>query len=178
MNLSEIEFRETSQNFNSFRSFRQLLFSIFLSVVWLNWNVVRFHEVLLWTDAKSLISYLGKQKKRFLIIFFSIRCQYQNKKALFTDLIFSEGFDFGQQGSQFWETRGFRWRYSRISYIAQCAGAGCYQKNVNLLVRLFLDGSQTKFLYWPKLVFRVTRLQLPAGLVIPVNQVISWLSHL
>ena len=32
---------------------------------------------------------------------------------------------------------------------------------------------QTKFLYWAKLVFRVTRLQLPAGLVIPVNQVIS-----
>ena len=29
---------------------------------------------------------------------------------------------------------------------------------------------QTKFLYWAKLVFRVTRLQLSAGLVIPVNQ--------
>ena len=35
------------------------------------------------------------------------------------------------------------------------------------------NGQQTKFLYWAKLVFRVTRLQLPAGLVIPVNQVIS-----
>ena len=32
---------------------------------------------------------------------------------------------------------------------------------------------QAIFLYWAKLVFRVTRLQLPAGLVIPVNQVIS-----
>ena len=42
------------------------------------------------------------------------------------------------------------------------------------LPMLFLDGPlQTKFLYWVKFVFRVTRLQLPAGLVIPDNQVIS-----
>ena len=40
------------------------------------------------------------------------------------------------------------------------------------------NSSRTKFLYWAKLVFRVTRSHLPAGLVIPVNQVISWLSHL
>ena len=33
---------------------------------------------------------------------------------------------------------------------------------------------QTKFLYWAKFVFRVTKLQLLAGLIIPVNQVISW----
>ena len=33
-----------SQNFNSFSSFRQLLFSFFLSVVWLSWNFVRFRE--------------------------------------------------------------------------------------------------------------------------------------
>ena len=40
----EIEFRETPQNFNSFSLFRQLLFSFFLSVVWLSWNFVRFHK--------------------------------------------------------------------------------------------------------------------------------------
>ena len=41
--LCEIEFREISQNFNSFR---QLLFSFFLSVVWLSWNFVMLHEIL------------------------------------------------------------------------------------------------------------------------------------
>ena len=42
----------------------------------------------------------------------------------------------------------------------------------------FLDyHNQTKFLYLAKLVFRVTRLQMPACLVIPINQVTSWLSH-
>ena len=35
--LFEMEFRETSQNFNSFR---QLWFSFFLSVVWLSWKFV------------------------------------------------------------------------------------------------------------------------------------------
>ena len=42
-----------------------------------------------------------------------------------------------------------------------------------LVLGIELCAYQTKFLYWAKLVFRVTRLQLPAGLVIPVNQVIS-----
>ena len=41
--LFEIEFRETSQNFNSFR---QLLFSFYLLVIWLSWNCVRFREIL------------------------------------------------------------------------------------------------------------------------------------
>ena len=39
--LFEKEFRETS-----FSSFRQFLFPFFLSVVWLSWNFVRFHEIL------------------------------------------------------------------------------------------------------------------------------------
>ena len=37
-------FHETSQNFNLFRIF---LFSFLLSVVWLSWNLARFHEMLL-----------------------------------------------------------------------------------------------------------------------------------
>jgi len=61
VHLSEIEFCETSQNFNSFR---QLLFSFFLSVV-------RIHEI-------------GEIQKMVLAVL--------NKKALFTDLIFIEGF--------------------------------------------------------------------------------------
>ena len=82
--LFEIKFCETSQNFNSSSLFSQLFLSIFLSVVWLIWNFVRFLEILFQTDAESF---------RFLSwkIFLS-RCQYQKKKALFTDPIFSEGF--------------------------------------------------------------------------------------
>jgi hypothetical protein len=38
--------------------------------------------------------------------------------------------------------------------------------------------NQTKFLYWAKLVDSVTRLQLPADLVIPVNQLSHNLSPL
>ena len=41
---------------------------------------MRFHEILI-------------SKKKF----FLSRCQYQNKKALFTDPIFSEGFDISYQ---------------------------------------------------------------------------------
>ena len=39
--LFEKEFRETSQNFNSFSSFRQFLFPHFVSIVWLNWNFMK-----------------------------------------------------------------------------------------------------------------------------------------
>ena len=42
--LFEKEVRETSQNFNSFSSFRQFHFNC--SVVQLSWNCVRFHEIL------------------------------------------------------------------------------------------------------------------------------------
>jgi hypothetical protein len=48
--LFEREFHETSQKFCAFR---QLLFSFFLSVVWLSWNCVRFHEILFQTDSES-----------------------------------------------------------------------------------------------------------------------------
>ena len=53
--LFEMEFRETSQNFNSFSLFRQLLFSFFLLVFWLNWNFARFHEILFHTDSESFL---------------------------------------------------------------------------------------------------------------------------
>ena len=65
--LFEIEFRETSQNFNSFSSFRQLLFSIFLLVVWLSWNVVSFLKSLFQTDAESF-SFLSWKTKKVLFL--------------------------------------------------------------------------------------------------------------
>ena len=83
--LFEMEFRETSQNFNSFR---QLWFSFFLSVVWLSWKFVWkfFFKKFL----KVSPFYLEKQ-----VLFLKENlnhCQYQNKKALFTNPIFSQGF--------------------------------------------------------------------------------------
>ena len=62
--LFEKEFRETSQNFNSFSSFRQLLFSFFLSIVWLSWNFVKFLEILFQTDAENF-SFLSCKTKKF-----------------------------------------------------------------------------------------------------------------
>jgi hypothetical protein len=55
---------EISQNFNSFSSFRQFLFSFFLLVVRLSWNFVRFHEILFQTDAEDF-SFLSWKRKRF-----------------------------------------------------------------------------------------------------------------
>ena len=61
--LFEIEFRETSQTFNSFRSFssfRQSLFLFCLAVVWLSWTFVMkffFKQML-----KVSVFYLEKQK--------------------------------------------------------------------------------------------------------------------
>ena len=63
--LFEIEFRETSQNFNSFSLFRKLLFSFFLWVVWLSWNFVRFHKIQFQTDAESF-SVLSWKTKKFI----------------------------------------------------------------------------------------------------------------
>ena len=55
---------------------------------------MRFHEILFQTDSESFSFYLEKQKsfipkKKFLSC-----CQFQNKKALFTDPICSEGFGY------------------------------------------------------------------------------------
>ena len=87
--LFEMEFRETSQNFNSFSLFRQLLLSFFQSVVWLSWKFVWkfFFKKFL----KVSPFYLEKQVLFLKKIILSC-CQYQNKKALFIYPIFSEGF--------------------------------------------------------------------------------------
>ena len=62
--LFEKGFRETSQDFNSFSSFRQFLFSFFLSVDWLSWNFQRFLEILFQTDTKSF-SFLSWKIRKF-----------------------------------------------------------------------------------------------------------------
>ena len=48
---------------------------------------MRFNEILFQTNSEKLQLSILKNKKYFLS-----PCQYQNKKALFTDPIFSEGF--------------------------------------------------------------------------------------
>ena len=82
--LFEIEFRETSQNFNSISSFRKLLFSFFYRFS--DWLEILRDFMKFWKF------YLEKQKSFIPKNLFLSRCQYQNKKALFTDPIFSEGF--------------------------------------------------------------------------------------
>ena len=54
---------------------------------------MRFQEILFQTDAENF-SYLSyKAKKFYFLIKYDLACsQYQNKKALFTDPIFSDGF--------------------------------------------------------------------------------------
>ena len=51
---------------------------------------MRFHGIHFQTDAESI---LKNKKVLFLKKNFLGRCQYLNKKALFIDPIFSEGFD-------------------------------------------------------------------------------------
>ena len=58
----------------------------------MRWNIVRFHEILFQTDAESFSFLSWKKKKLFVKKKNFGRCQYQNKKALFTDSIFREGF--------------------------------------------------------------------------------------
>ena len=62
--LFEIEFRETSQNFNSIR---QLIENMKITIVWMSWmswNFVRFHKILFQTDAESF-SFLSWKTKKF-----------------------------------------------------------------------------------------------------------------
>ena len=67
------------------------------AVVILRWNFLRFHEFLFQTDTESKdrkfqLSILKNKTKIFLNKSFLSRCPYQNKKALFTDSIFRDGF--------------------------------------------------------------------------------------
>ena len=52
-----------NKTFLFFKIEKQLLFSFFLSVVWLSWNFVRFHEILFQTDTESFSSLSWKTKK-------------------------------------------------------------------------------------------------------------------
>ena len=77
--LFQIQFRETSQNFNFFSLFGQLLFFYRLS-----WNFERFHEILFQTDSerKFQLSILKNKKVLFL------------KKNFFTPLSVSKQSSF------------------------------------------------------------------------------------
>ena len=65
---------------------------------WMSWNFVRFHEIKFQTDAKKFQLSILKNKKNSFLKKNVSGCQYQNKKALFTDPISSE--DFGLE----WDT--------------------------------------------------------------------------
>ena len=86
--LFEIEFRETSQNFNSYGSFRQLLFSFFIGCL-IELKFCKVSQFFFNQMLKVSAFYLEKRKSFILKKeYFLCRCQYQNKKALFADPIF------------------------------------------------------------------------------------------
>ena len=65
----------------------------YLLIFWLSGNFFKFHANLFQTDAESF-SFLSGETSFISNKFFWPFCQYQNKKALFTDSIFTEGFGF------------------------------------------------------------------------------------
>ena len=85
--LFENEFRETSQSFNSFR---QLLCTFFLLVVWLSWNFVRFHKFKFQTEPQLSI--------------------LKNKKVLFLRKIFFKPISIPKQ-KNFVYRPNFQWRF-------------------------------------------------------------------
>ena len=92
-NMFEKEFSDISQNlnsFSSFSSFRQFLFPYFFYQLsnWVEilWGFTKFFFKL---SLRFSAFYLEKQKS-----FIPKKNKNQNKKALFTDPIFSEGFGY------------------------------------------------------------------------------------
>jgi hypothetical protein len=84
-----IEFRESSQKFNSLSFFRQFLFFIFFYQLsdWV--EILRgFTKFNFKLNLKVSAFYLGKQKSFIPKKKILSRCQFQNKKALFTVSIF------------------------------------------------------------------------------------------
>ena len=63
-------------------------FHLFLSVVWLSWNFARFHKIQFQTEPESFSFLSWKTKKKYSCKKTLNRCQFENKKALFTVSIF------------------------------------------------------------------------------------------
>ena len=56
----------------------------------MSWNFVRFHEIQFHTEPESFSFLSWKTKNSIPKKNFLSRCQYQNKKSLFTDSIFQK----------------------------------------------------------------------------------------
>ena len=82
-------------------------FFLHFLVVWLSWNFVRFQEIHFQIDAKSFSFLSWKIRKFYSKKIFFDRCQYQNKKALFTDSIFRKGFDLYHEWFGHWHSELF-----------------------------------------------------------------------
>ena len=62
--LFEMEFRETSQNFNWIRQWIEKMKITIVWISWMSWNFARFYEILFQTDAESF-SFLSWKTKKF-----------------------------------------------------------------------------------------------------------------
>ena len=95
LHLFEIKSCETSQNFNSFSWFRQLLFSFFYpSSDWVE---------ILWGFTKLFLKKILKDS----VFYLKTKSFIQNKKASFTDPIFSKGFDHSLLKKDWWPKSTF-----------------------------------------------------------------------
>ena len=88
----DIKFRETSENISSFSLYRHCFyFDVFLWVLCLSWNFVRFHEILHHTDAKN-VSFLSWQTKKFYSWKIYEQVSKSKQPALFINPIFGWNF--------------------------------------------------------------------------------------
>ena len=128
----EIEFCETSQNFNSFR---QLLLPFFLSVVWLIWNFWGFMKFFFKQMLKVSALYLEKQKS------------FIPKKRLFRPLSISKQRSFSN----------FQWKFWQVWQVLVCGvGATLIQAAIHTLIRveIFLKNKLTARLIFDTVAFR------------------------
>ena len=176
--LFERQLLETSQNFNSFSLFRQFVLPFFLSVVWLSWNLVRFHKILYQTDAEN-ISFLSTKTQNVSLLKRRDkprvnRLQYQTKKGWSTVLIFSDGFGVGlifqkhHLGSYF------------LLFLSNstCPGMNSYlkrpPKNIDCKVQVFWKGHKFEkkisnlFCYWVS-IKKGWRFLCPCHNILPLN---------
>ena len=92
--LFEKLFHQISKNLNSIRQSIEKFKITIVWMSWMSWNFMRFHEIQFLTDTERFSFQSWKTKKvLFLKKDFLSRCQYQNKKTVFTGSIFREGFD-------------------------------------------------------------------------------------
>ena len=104
-------FSWTLTKFQFIQLIRTIVIFIFLSVVWLSWNFVRFHKILFHTDAESFSFLSWKAKKN---IFRPLSISKQKKLCLLTQfsvMVLSTPCRLGQDISDYWHGSRRNWSH-------------------------------------------------------------------